>query len=497
MVTAEHPTIPMEPVTPPHSREVPLDPDNPNIFDQLEFDAHAHHNPEMIGVGWTEQDGLRHTIVHHDVVVRTREEVHRKFLPRLHLMRGHIRGGPAFVPRTKTEQVADPTDYWRVEVTDPEGHVVDTKTFMGRDAFQEYFYVNEQRNRAAPERIVPRPISDVSWANRPPRPPAAHDTIAVRTPAPEATLAAVAHYQLAASAENWEGLTWTDADGNQKQITAETAVARKTGFGPDTVYPDRVFEVRTRNPRTGQVTLYHTYSIDTLQAHFNERRPAGAPPLNLQLRVPRNRPPIPDEGSPMTPTPEAQAWRRRANHRAGRRSRISMERAGKVSDALNTRFLHYAEELHRYGLIAGLPGPEESGHMILETLLQMRYYQRHPSEAAEAGFDLVTGNPFEHSPEGRRLRCQAMDLLLGKLMYGTAVSGHRTRTVDMEGDEPVERVTEVYEDDFVFKEKLQAMIYKDKIEALIKKRKAVTEPELTPAELGRIGAYTRLSLGYR
>ncbi len=172
----------------------------------------------------------------------------------------------------------------------------------------------------------------------------------------------------------------------------------------------------------------------------------------------------------------------------------------------------YISDLHRLGIEVA---PQEASlSWIIKDLMAQRVSGQ--------------GNAFEDTPDGHKLRRQAVNYRLGQRFYAAAiqpkeevVSDDLATRVELQRKQvkgelteqevaeelairkPTERIRYAFKeageagnpDHPPMVEKLRALLYRKEIESVLKKRKNSDEPELTDADYINIGNHIRLSFG--
>ncbi len=314
-----------------------IDPDN-ELFGQLRHSAAERGRPDMVGLEWVEEDGMRYRVSSHEKLTRTRQEVvGTSRLPRIVK---HSIAGPTLEWEEIYEEVPETVDYRTVDVFNKEGDLVDILTFTGSrhdwtprrihkaspgeiyvkpdkpqeiDNFEGHFSESTLINpHSVPIDVrVPRPVVGFRWVEQPARPdpegPGRLRASAVRNrekgdlkdksleDKTQELFEALAKQQSEHGIENWVGLTWNspvvkrDRYGNwstydisQMQIIRDEITIK--GDGENYLnYIERVFEVRTRSS-DGKTSNRHVYTLAELQELFNHKEASDRKQSEQQRR---------------------------------------------------------------------------------------------------------------------------------------------------------------------------------------------------------------------
>lgn len=367
----------------PDARLLTLDPAR-STWDELQ-----DKGPEgLVGIEWHDENGDLRRISSHDIIHIPKWRRSKSALPRIK-WRDQVEGGP-YVGRTdKYDQYSEDVDYWTIDVINPDGKLKEVLEYRSYDypfkpepvkIFKSVpmeervkllnqreemrhrnelrMYLNEMTGfdeEGDPQPHLSRRISDFR-ARKMPEVPDTNDIVHIPVPLERS---AVKLDAIEAQAErlgrnNLTGLTWTDEDGDIKQIVRQFSAPAKKKFSTvqfGKKLPDKYYVVKTiskkKNYKTGdpvidepgnkkndksgrkkkrtfpifggkiyyppelpkyeapeevidevtgepinETRFMHIYNTESLQTHFTARtRPVHSPaPLDLHWEIPRLRP---------------------------------------------------------------------------------------------------------------------------------------------------------------------------------------------------------------
>jgi hypothetical protein len=558
------------------SSEVILDPTQ-DTFAQLQRDAAERGRPDMVGLAWTEGD-LYYRVSSYDRLPPQREQVLEAALAKRAVEKvvKSVTYGPE--EPTPTRGV---TEYRTIDVYNANGDLVNVLPFAGKerrpierhrvfdgkhqlrleklfkvpqteliDRFGDYFRVNSRANPNAKgasttKGRIPRQISNVHWTDQ------GSENVAgtgerrvVPVPKVEAKvlLYALAKQQKDLGLESWQGLTWTDEQGNKKKILSDRVAIKKDERRRDDV-PTRLFEVITFGV-DNRVVQRHTYTAESLEHHFVSRSKVhpNAPDVNLQWEITKYKQPgqnMPQDPLARAKWHEEEAWSNWAEPNkpelAKKRTAVSLDEAFillsspelagdhiKLSDiAARSEVQAQLTELKKK---AETTKQAEALQKILSELgleeFQTRISKLHEgyvtdmrrvgimvpdTERRNAGWlvkDLVESylkdneRLFEDSEVGTKLQNQVVDLKRGQTMYQVFIVKKEAHKEDIdEKGHSIKRLIEAYGENPAVVGKLRKLLYGENIDTLLKKRATNEDPELTSKEFMHIGQLLRLSFG--
>jgi hypothetical protein len=241
-----------------------IDPNKP-AWDQLE----AQGPKDLVGIEFHDADGNLRRISNHLTYMRPIWEESIKGLPRLH-MRSQLDHGPIVQRKHEWNQKTEEVDYWTMDIINKDGSLKQVIEFKKAGRKNELrSYLNEVTGFDSYERRTPGKepqvhgfrISEMDEQDT-------SDTvkIPVVSKAPKITLNNIRRQADNLGLTSLEGLTWTDEDGNTKQIIRQFSAEPKVPVADSAHYravlPNSFYVVKTVANKKDYSTAdsKHTYT---------------------------------------------------------------------------------------------------------------------------------------------------------------------------------------------------------------------------------------------